>query len=70
MESPVQTCITQGPGRATIAHAIGQAADGDVVLLAGKGHEDYQEIRGERRPFLDEAEARAALARRREARGC
>ena len=56
--------------REAIAHAVAGAADGDVVLLAGKGHEDYQEIRGERRPFLDEAEARAALARRQEARGC
>jgi UDP-N-acetylmuramoyl-L-alanyl-D-glutamate--2,6-diaminopimelate ligase len=56
--------------REAIEHAVRQAADGDVVLLAGKGHEDYQEIRGERRPFLDEGEARAALARRREARGC
>jgi UDP-N-acetylmuramyl tripeptide synthase len=32
------------------------------VLLAGKGHETYQEIRGERRPFSDAAEAKAALA--------
>lgn len=50
--------------RAAIEHAVGNAVAGDVVLLAGKGHEDYQEIRGEKRPFSDEAEARAALERR------
>jgi UDP-N-acetylmuramoyl-L-alanyl-D-glutamate--2,6-diaminopimelate ligase len=50
--------------RAAIAHAVGSAAPQDVVLLAGKGHEDYQEVRGQRLPFSDEAEARAALARR------
>ena len=36
----------------------------DVVLLAGKGHEPYQEIAGVRRPFSDVAEAKAALAAR------
>ncbi|MBG6080900.1 UDP-N-acetylmuramoyl-L-alanyl-D-glutamate--2,6-diaminopimelate ligase [Rubrivivax gelatinosus] len=51
-----------------IAFAVANAAPGDVVLLAGKGHEDYQEIKGVRRPFSDETEARAALARRTEAR--
>jgi UDP-N-acetylmuramoyl-L-alanyl-D-glutamate--2,6-diaminopimelate ligase len=35
-----------------------------VILIAGKGHEDYQEIAGRRVPFSDEAVARAALARR------
>lgn len=38
----------------------------DVVLLAGKGHEPYQEISGVRRPFSDLTEAAAALAARRE----
>ncbi|GAB4204618.1 MAG: UDP-N-acetylmuramoyl-L-alanyl-D-glutamate--2,6-diaminopimelate ligase [Tibeticola sp.] len=41
-----------------------QAAAADVVLLAGKGHEDYQEIAGVRRPFSDRAQALAALAQR------
>jgi UDP-N-acetylmuramoyl-L-alanyl-D-glutamate--2,6-diaminopimelate ligase len=50
--------------RAAIAHALREAAPGDVVLLAGKGHEAYQEIAGVRRPFSDLEEARAALARR------
>jgi UDP-N-acetylmuramoyl-L-alanyl-D-glutamate--2,6-diaminopimelate ligase len=50
--------------RLAIAHAVRSAQPGDVVLLAGKGHEDYQEIAGERRPFSDLAEARAMLALR------
>lgn len=42
------------------------AADGaDVILVAGKGHEDHQEVAGQRRPFSDFAQAHAALARRR-----
>jgi len=51
---------------AAIAYAVRAAAANDVVLVAGKGHEDYQEIRGERREFSDVAHARAELARRRE----
>jgi UDP-N-acetylmuramyl-tripeptide synthetase len=45
-----------------IRDTIARARAGDVVLLAGKGHETYQEISGERRPFADAAEAEAALA--------
>ena len=47
-----------------IAQAIAQADARDVVLIAGKGHEDYQEMAGQRRPFSDVAEAQAALAGR------
>lgn len=50
--------------REAIAHAVRQAAPADVVLLAGKGHEDYQDVQGEKRPFSDVAEAGAALAAR------
>ena len=50
--------------RDAIAETLSRAADGDVVLLAGKGHEDYQEVAGVRRPFSDLAEAQSALARR------
>ncbi|HNQ04397.1 MAG TPA: UDP-N-acetylmuramoyl-L-alanyl-D-glutamate--2,6-diaminopimelate ligase [Thiobacillaceae bacterium] len=49
--------------RQAIQTAIAQAGPEDIVLLAGKGHEDYQEIGGVRRPFSDLVEARAALAR-------
>jgi UDP-N-acetylmuramoyl-L-alanyl-D-glutamate--2,6-diaminopimelate ligase len=48
--------------RAAIKAAIAAAREGDVVLIAGKGHETYQEANGERRPFSDAAEATAALA--------
>ena len=47
--------------RAAIARAVGEAARADVVLLAGKGHETYQEIAGQRIDFSDAAEARRAL---------
>ncbi len=50
--------------RAAIAQAVAQAAPRDVLLIAGKGHEDYQEIAGVRHPFSDVAEARQALAAR------
>jgi UDP-N-acetylmuramoyl-L-alanyl-D-glutamate--2,6-diaminopimelate ligase len=36
-----------------IAHAIENAQAGDVILLAGKGHENYQEIAGVKYPFSD-----------------
>jgi UDP-N-acetylmuramoyl-L-alanyl-D-glutamate--2,6-diaminopimelate ligase len=49
--------------REAIGAAIAAARAGDVVLLAGKGHEPYQEIAGRRVPFSDMDEARAALAR-------
>lgn len=53
------------PDRArAIAAAIGRAADEDVILLAGKGHESYQEIAGARLPFSDGAVAREVIAAR------
>jgi UDP-N-acetylmuramoyl-L-alanyl-D-glutamate--2,6-diaminopimelate ligase len=48
--------------RAAILRAVAEARRGDIVLVAGKGHETYQEIRGVRHPFLDAAVAREALA--------
>jgi UDP-N-acetylmuramyl tripeptide synthase len=47
--------------RVAIEHCITLAAAHDVILLAGKGHEDYQEVMGERLPFSDLAQARVAL---------
>lgn len=47
---------------AAIADAIAHAHVGDVVLLAGKGHEPYQETAGERQAFLDWDHATRALA--------
>jgi UDP-N-acetylmuramoyl-L-alanyl-D-glutamate--2,6-diaminopimelate ligase len=51
--------------RDAIRHAVGRAAPGDVVLIAGKGHEKYQEIGGQSLPFDDGAVACEALAARR-----
>jgi UDP-N-acetylmuramoyl-L-alanyl-D-glutamate--2,6-diaminopimelate ligase len=50
--------------REAIEHAIHQGQAGDVVLIAGKGHEKYQQIGDRVLPFDDTAIARAALARR------
>jgi len=47
-----------------IRQAILQADAADVILLAGKGHEDYQEIAGVKYPFSDIEQAQAALAAR------
>ncbi|MNE21760.1 UDP-N-acetylmuramoyl-L-alanyl-D-glutamate--2,6-diaminopimelate ligase [compost metagenome] len=44
-----------------IAQLIAAAGANDVVLLAGKGHEDYQEIAGVRHPFSDLDQAAKAL---------
>jgi UDP-N-acetylmuramoyl-L-alanyl-D-glutamate--2,6-diaminopimelate ligase len=53
------------PDRArAIAETLAQAAPADVVLLAGKGHEAWQEIAGERIAFSDRAHAIDALTRR------
>jgi hypothetical protein len=47
---------------------VNQAAARDVILLAGKGHETYQEIAGVRQPFADAEVGKSALAGRRQAR--
>ena len=50
--------------RTAIREAIASAHGGDVVLVAGKGHEDYQEVKGVRTHFSDTEVATAALAER------
>jgi UDP-N-acetylmuramyl-tripeptide synthetase len=53
------------PDRArAIDLAVSQADARDVVLIAGKGHEDYQDVMGVKRAFSDVHEARDALQRR------
>ncbi len=47
-----------------ITQAIALAQPGDVVLLAGKGHENYQEMQGVKHPFSDRTHAQAALSAR------
>lgn len=54
---------------AAILWAVKHASKADVILLAGKGHEDYQEIRGRKLPFLDADHAALALASRATMRG-
>jgi UDP-N-acetylmuramoyl-L-alanyl-D-glutamate--2,6-diaminopimelate ligase len=54
-------CTVELDRAVAIATAIRQARAGDIVLLAGKGHEDYQEIAGVKYPFSDEREATNAL---------
>jgi UDP-N-acetylmuramoyl-L-alanyl-D-glutamate--2,6-diaminopimelate ligase len=49
--------------RLAIERAIAEAAGDDIVLIAGKGHEPYQEIAGKKLPFDDATVARAALQR-------
>ena len=64
LQRPAQARVEPDRARA-IEQAVQDAADDDIILLAGKGHEDYQEVRGVRQPFSDLAQARQALRRRR-----
>ena len=47
--------------RKAIAYAVDQAKKGDVILIAGKGHEKYQEINGKKFPFDDKKILREAM---------
>ena len=60
-----QRILSIADRRAAIAKAIELARPGDLVLLAGKGHETYQVIGNESVPLDDAAVAREALGRRR-----
>ena len=53
--------VVQRDRALAIALAIGEAGPEDIVLVAGKGHEPYQEIDGIRHPFDDSAVARECL---------
>ena len=55
--------VVEPDRKRAIARALGGARRGDVVLIAGKGHETYQEVRGVRHAFSDIDVARAALKR-------
>jgi UDP-N-acetylmuramoyl-L-alanyl-D-glutamate--2,6-diaminopimelate ligase len=56
--------VVEPDRRAAIRRALDAAKPGDIVVIAGKGHETYQEIAGQRMPFDDAGEARKALATR------
>ncbi|MEF9997343.1 MAG: UDP-N-acetylmuramoyl-L-alanyl-D-glutamate--2,6-diaminopimelate ligase, partial [Burkholderiaceae bacterium] len=67
--APGARCIVDRA--AAIAAAIGEASANDVVLIAGKGHEDYQDIAGSKTHFSDVEQARGAqLARAQEGKTC
>ncbi|MDR0247011.1 MAG: UDP-N-acetylmuramoyl-L-alanyl-D-glutamate--2,6-diaminopimelate ligase [Burkholderiales bacterium] len=53
--------VVEADRAAAIAQAVAAARAGDLVLIAGKGHEPYQEIAGARYPFLDADVATQAL---------
>jgi UDP-N-acetylmuramoyl-L-alanyl-D-glutamate--2,6-diaminopimelate ligase len=57
-------CEIEADRARAIDAAIAGAAESDVVLIAGKGHETTQEIAGRRLPFSDAETAAAALSRR------
>ena len=73
----VEEGLAEGPARyeveldraRAIERAVLEAKAGDSVLIAGKGHEPYQIVGAERRPFDDRVEARRALALRRAGKG-
>jgi UDP-N-acetylmuramoyl-L-alanyl-D-glutamate--2,6-diaminopimelate ligase len=60
MQAP-ETARVETDRRQAIRRAIGEAAAGDLVLVAGKGHEDYQLVAGETLHFDDRQEVTEAL---------
>ena len=64
-----QSTIAVVDRRQAIERAIDMAGSGDLVLVAGKGHEKYQSIGGQTVPFDDVEVARTALLRRRSRQG-
>jgi UDP-N-acetylmuramoyl-L-alanyl-D-glutamate--2,6-diaminopimelate ligase len=66
VSDPAGVVVELDRARAIVC-AVTQAQARDVVLIAGKGHESYQEIAGVRLPFSDEGQAREALRQRRAA---
>jgi UDP-N-acetylmuramoyl-L-alanyl-D-glutamate--2,6-diaminopimelate ligase len=61
---PETNPIVEADRRVAIGQAIAQAQPGDTVLIAGKGHEDYQILGTEKVHFDDREEAEAALKKR------
>lgn len=61
LEGVETECAVTADRTRAIRQAIAAARSGDVVLIAGKGHEAYQEVAGVRYPFSDAAAVKAAL---------
>jgi UDP-N-acetylmuramoyl-L-alanyl-D-glutamate--2,6-diaminopimelate ligase len=64
LDASARGYVVEPDRRRAIAAAITAARAGDCVVIAGKGHEDYQIVGTTRLPFDDRAEARRALAAR------
>lgn len=64
LHNPASRVQTQDDRAAAILSAIKHAAKTDVILLAGKGHEPYQEIKGKKLSFSDTDHAQLALSAR------
>ncbi|MES2352513.1 MAG: UDP-N-acetylmuramoyl-L-alanyl-D-glutamate--2,6-diaminopimelate ligase [Pseudomonadota bacterium] len=62
--NPASTVQALDDRAAAILSAIKHAGKPDVILLAGKGHEPYQEIKGKKLPFSDAEHAQLALSAR------
>jgi UDP-N-acetylmuramoyl-L-alanyl-D-glutamate--2,6-diaminopimelate ligase len=60
LEKPEAAQIVEDRGNA-IRQAVLDSGEGDIVLIAGKGHESWQESKGQKIPFSDEAAVRAVL---------
>ncbi len=60
LTAPASTVVERNR-TAAIAMALHQAGASDIVVVAGKGHEDYQDIGGERQPYSDGETVRALL---------
>ncbi len=55
-------CVVIEDRKRAVREAIATAMRGDIVVVAGKGHEPYQELRGVRHPYSDAQVVKAALA--------
>ena len=60
LEKPAQAQVIEDRA-AAIRQAVLESGSGDIVLIAGKGHEAWQETKGAKIPFSDEAAVNAAL---------
>jgi UDP-N-acetylmuramoyl-L-alanyl-D-glutamate--2,6-diaminopimelate ligase len=60
LKDPDQAQVIEDRATA-IRHAVLESGSGDIVLVAGKGHETWQEMNGQKVPFSDEATVNAAL---------
>ena len=56
--------IVEVDRRRAIARAVAEAGPEDILVIAGKGHEDYQVVGTRKLPFSDADEARAGLRAR------